>query len=53
METEYGYLCPHCGQVYDPIRYRWVCVNCGVKTPCCEGAPLPASTKNSDPEEDT
>jgi hypothetical protein len=33
--------CAQCGYEFDPIRYRWLCPQCKLKTPCCDGAPLP------------
>jgi hypothetical protein len=31
--------CEYCGSPYEPVRTRWVCPHCHVKTSCCEGAP--------------
>lgn len=31
--------CLNCGDVFDPVRYRWRCPKCGLKANCCEGEP--------------
>jgi hypothetical protein len=40
--------CDYCGWPYDPISTRWFCTHCGMKTSCCEGAPLPPSITTED-----
>jgi len=32
--------CVNCGEVFDPIKYRWLCPFCKTKNSCCEGGPL-------------
>lgn len=40
--------CETCGVYFDPIATRWLCPHCHTKTTCCDGAPLPEMTKETD-----